>query len=99
MIFKTETAVKRDAENFVLRYLDKRDGMYGQWGGSRVVRMFTVPKGVACGVQVAYALITNLLLTAEIYTMIATPFSAVMVAAFVHLWKTNEDFRNKVRVI
>lgn len=24
MIFKTETAVKRDAENFVLRYLDKR---------------------------------------------------------------------------
>lgn len=23
MIFKTETAVKRDAENFVLRYLDK----------------------------------------------------------------------------
>lgn len=25
MIFKTETAVKRDAENFVLRYLDKRD--------------------------------------------------------------------------
>lgn len=73
--------------------------MYGQWGGSRVVRMFTVPKGVACGVQVAYALITNLLLTVEIYTMIATPFSAVMVAAFVHLWKTNEDFRNKVRVI
>ena len=68
-------------------------------GWSRVVRMFTVPKGVASGVQVAYALITNLLLTAEIYTMIATPFSAVMVAAFVHLWKTNEDFRNKVRVI
>lgn len=26
MIFKTETAVKRDAENFVLRYLDKRYG-------------------------------------------------------------------------
>ena len=68
-------------------------------GGSRVVRMFTVPKGVARGVQVAYALITNLLLTAEIYTMIATPFSAVMVAAFVHQWKTNEDLRNKVMVI
>lgn len=26
MIFKTETAVKRDAENFVLRYLDKGHG-------------------------------------------------------------------------
>lgn len=28
MIFKTETAVKRDAENFVLRYLDKRYDPY-----------------------------------------------------------------------
>ena len=44
-----------------------------------VALMFTVPKGVASGVQVAYALITNLLLTAVIYTMIATPFSAIMV--------------------
>lgn len=44
-----------------------------------VALMFMVPKGVASGVQVAYALITNLLLTAVIYTMIATPFSAVMV--------------------
>ena len=44
-----------------------------------VALMFTVPKNVASGVQVAYALVTNLLLTAVIYTMIATPFSAVMV--------------------
>ena len=44
-----------------------------------VAMMFTVPRNVASGAQVAYALITNLLLTAVIYTMIATPFSAVMV--------------------
>ena len=44
-----------------------------------VALMFTVPKNVASGAQVAYILVTNLLLTAVIYTMIATPFSAVMV--------------------
>lgn len=44
-----------------------------------VALMFMLPAGAASGVQVAYALITNLLLTAVIYTMIATPFSAVMV--------------------
>ena len=44
-----------------------------------VAMMFMLPAGAATGVQVAYALITNLLLTAVIYTMIATPFSAVMV--------------------
>ena len=44
-----------------------------------VALMFTVPKGVASGVQVAYVLVTNILLSAVIYTMIATPFSAVMV--------------------
>ncbi len=44
-----------------------------------VALMFMVPAGAASGVQIAYALITNLLLTAVIYTMIATPFSAVMV--------------------
>lgn len=44
-----------------------------------VALMFMIPTGTATGVQVAYALITNLLLTAVIYTMIATPFSAVMV--------------------
>ena len=44
-----------------------------------VAMMFTVPKNAASGVQVAYALITNVLFSAVIYTMIATPFSAVMV--------------------
>lgn len=44
-----------------------------------VALMFMLPAGAVSGVQVAYALVTNLLLTAVIYTMIATPFSAVMV--------------------
>lgn len=44
-----------------------------------VALLFMLPAGAANGVKVAYALITNLLLTAVIYTMIATPFSAVMV--------------------
>lgn len=44
-----------------------------------VALLFMLPAGAANGVQVAYALVTNLLLTAVIYTMIATPFSAVMV--------------------
>ena len=44
-----------------------------------VALLFMIPANAATGVQVAYALITNLLLTAVIYTMIATPFSAVMV--------------------
>lgn len=47
--------------------------------GAIMFLMFTMPAGAATGVQIAYALITNLLLTAVIYTMIATPFSAVMV--------------------
>lgn len=44
-----------------------------------VALLFMIPANAATGVQVAYALITNLLLTAVIYTMIATPFAAVMV--------------------
>ncbi|MBQ6315990.1 MAG: MFS transporter [Oscillospiraceae bacterium] len=44
-----------------------------------VALLFMIPANAASGVKVAYALITNLLLTAVIYTMIATPFSAVMV--------------------
>ena len=44
-----------------------------------VALMFMIPANAVSGVKVAYALITNLLLTAVIYTMIATPFSAVMV--------------------
>ncbi len=44
-----------------------------------MVLMFTVPIQAGQTPALIYALITNLLLTAVIYTMIATPFSAVMV--------------------
>lgn len=47
--------------------------------GAIMVLMFTMPTGVATDVQIVYALVTNLLLTAVIYTMISTPFAAVMV--------------------
>lgn len=43
------------------------------------VMMFTVPVQAGQIPALIYALITNLLLTAVIYTMIATPFAAVMV--------------------
>lgn len=44
-----------------------------------MILMFTVPIQAGQIPALAYVLITNLLLTAVIYTMIATPFSAVMV--------------------
>ena len=44
-----------------------------------MVMMFTVPIQAGQTPALIYALITNILLTAVIYTMIATPFSAVMV--------------------
>ena len=44
-----------------------------------MVMMFTVPIQAGQAPALMYALVTNLLLTAVIYTMIATPFSAVMV--------------------
>ena len=44
-----------------------------------MVMMFTVPIQAGQVPALIYALVTNLLLTAVIYTMIATPFSAVMV--------------------
>lgn len=44
-----------------------------------VIAMFTVPASAGNIAQLAYILITNLLLSAVIYTMIATPFAAVMV--------------------
>lgn len=44
-----------------------------------MVMMFTVPIQAGQTLALIYALVTNLLLTAVIYTMIATPFSAVMV--------------------
>lgn len=47
--------------------------------GAIMMLLFMIPAGAASGVQIAYALVTNLLLTAVIYTMISTPFAAVMV--------------------
>lgn len=44
-----------------------------------MVLMFTVPVNAGNFASLAYVLITNVLLTAVIYTIIATPFSAIMV--------------------
>lgn len=59
---------------------------YFQWMGRMMVPaaaimilIFTVPIQAGQIPALIYALVTNLLLTAVIYTMIATPFSAVMV--------------------
>lgn len=43
-----------------------------------IVLMFTVPKNVGNGVQLAYVLITNILITAVIYTAIGIPYGALM---------------------
>ena len=43
------------------------------------VMMFTVPIQAGQIPAVAYVLVTNLLITAVIYTMIATPFAATMI--------------------
>lgn len=43
------------------------------------IMMFTVPTQAGQMPAMIYALVTNLLLTAVIYTMIATPFGAVMI--------------------
>ncbi len=45
--------------------------------GIMMVLMFTVPKTVS-GVQVAYALITNILLSAVLYTALAIPYNSLM---------------------
>lgn len=42
------------------------------------VMMFTVPKNAGSGFQMAYVLITNILLSAVIYTAIAIPYGALM---------------------
>lgn len=62
------------------------DHKYNKWMGAQaipaaivVLLMFTVPIQAGQGAAVAYALITNLLLSAVFYTFIATPFSAIMV--------------------
>ena len=59
---------------------------YFQWMGRMLVPaaaimvlMFTVPIQAGQIPALIYALVTNLLLTAVIYTMISTPFAAVMV--------------------
>ena len=44
-----------------------------------IIMMFTVPIQAGQMPAMIYALVTNLLLTAVIYTMIATPFGAVMI--------------------
>ena len=46
-------------------------------GGIMVVLMFTVPKAGNTG-QLAYAMLTNILLTAVFYTAMAIPYSALM---------------------
>lgn len=44
-----------------------------------IIGMFTVPGGIGDAGQLAYILITNVLISAVLYTMIATPFAAIMV--------------------
>lgn len=43
-----------------------------------IVLMFTVPKNAGNSLQAAYVLITNILLTAIIYTAVAIPYGALM---------------------
>lgn len=43
-----------------------------------IVLMFTVPRNAGSGLQMAYVLITNLLITAVIYTAVAIPYGALM---------------------
>ncbi|MCM1121247.1 MAG: glycoside-pentoside-hexuronide (GPH):cation symporter [Eubacterium sp.] len=43
-----------------------------------LVLLFTVPANAASGVQIAYALVTNILLSAVLYTAIAVPYSSLM---------------------
>ena len=43
-----------------------------------IVLMFTVPKNAPSGLQMAYVLITNILISAVVYTAIAIPYGAIM---------------------
>ena len=43
-----------------------------------IVLMFTVPKNAGSGLQAAYVLITNILITAVVYTALAIPYGALM---------------------
>ena len=42
-----------------------------------IVLMFTVPKNAGGGLQAAYVLITNILITAVVYTALAIPYGAL----------------------
>lgn len=44
-----------------------------------IILLFTVPSGIASGLQVAYMFVTNFLLSAVIYTIICVPYSALIV--------------------
>ena len=44
-----------------------------------IVALFTVPANASEGLKLAYMLITNILLTAIVYTAIAIPYSSLMV--------------------
>lgn len=46
--------------------------------GIVLVMLFTVPAKAASGVQLAYALVTNILLSAVLYTAIAVPYTSLM---------------------
>lgn len=43
-----------------------------------IVLLFTVPKNMGSGLQAAYVLITNVLITAIVYTAVAIPYGALM---------------------
>ena len=43
-----------------------------------IILLFTVPKNMGSGLQAAYVLITNILLTAIVYTAVAIPYGALM---------------------
>ena len=43
-----------------------------------IILLFTVPKNIGSGFQAAYVLITNVLITAIVYTAVAIPYGALM---------------------
>ena len=43
-----------------------------------IILLFTVPKNVGSGLQAAYVLITNILITAIVYTAVAIPYGSLM---------------------
>ena len=43
-----------------------------------IIMLFTVPRNAAGGVQMVYVLITNILVTAVVYTAIAIPYASMM---------------------